>query len=88
VVLKTLKVRLGFASSFVANSKCIRNSYSETFRTRSLGTRSLGRKPVSKMGLREADCEVGKWIELAQDPVQRRALVLEVLNLYVQLPKR
>jgi hypothetical protein len=36
---------------------------------------------VSKMDLREISCEDGRWMELAQDRVQWRALVLEVLRL-------
>jgi hypothetical protein len=38
---------------------------------------------ISKMDLREIRCEDGRWIELAQDRVQWRALVLAVLNLRV-----
>jgi hypothetical protein len=33
------------------------------------------------MDLREIGCEDGRWMELAQDRVQWRALVLAVLNL-------
>jgi hypothetical protein len=32
-------------------------------------------------------CEDGRWMELAQDRVQWRALVLAVLNLHVLLPE-
>jgi hypothetical protein len=39
------------------------------------------------MGLREIGCENGRWIELAQDRVQRQALVLAVLKLGVLLPE-
>jgi hypothetical protein len=35
--------------------------------------------------LRERDCEDGRWMELAQDRVQRRALVLAVLSLWIDL---
>jgi hypothetical protein len=41
---------------------------------------------VSKMDLSEIGCEVGRWMELAQDRVQWQALVLAVLNLLVLLP--
>jgi hypothetical protein len=37
------------------------------------------------MDLREMGCEDGRWMELAQDRVQWRALVLAVLNLRVLL---
>jgi hypothetical protein len=37
------------------------------------------------MDLRETGCEDGKWLELVQDRVQWRALVLAVLNLRVLL---
>ena len=39
------------------------------------------------MDLREMGCEDGRWMELAQDLVQRQALVLAVLNLLVLLPE-
>jgi hypothetical protein len=39
------------------------------------------------MDLREIGCGDGRWIELAQDRVQWRALVLAVLNLRVLLPE-
>jgi hypothetical protein len=39
------------------------------------------------MGLREISYEDGRWMELAQDRVQWRALVLAVLNLRVLLPE-
>jgi hypothetical protein len=42
---------------------------------------------ISEMDLKETGCENGKWIELAQDRVQWRALVLAVLNLRVLLPE-
>jgi hypothetical protein len=42
---------------------------------------------IIKMDLREIGCEDGRWMELAQDPVQWRALVLAVLNLRVLLPE-
>jgi len=32
------------------------------------------------MGVKEIDCEDGRWIGLGQDCVQRWALVLAVLN--------
>jgi hypothetical protein len=38
------------------------------------------------VGLRKTGCEDGRWMELAQDRVQWRALVLAVLNLLVLLP--
>jgi hypothetical protein len=38
------------------------------------------------MNVRETGCEDGRWIELAQDRVQWRALVLMVLNFRVLLP--
>jgi uncharacterized integral membrane protein len=39
------------------------------------------------MDLRETGCEDGRWMELAQNRVQWRALVLAVLNLRVLLPE-
>jgi hypothetical protein len=42
---------------------------------------------ISKMDLREMGCEDGRWMELAQDRVQWRALMLAVLNLRVLLPE-
>ena len=39
------------------------------------------------MDLMEIVCVDGKWMELAQDPVQWQALVLAVLNLLVLLPE-
>jgi hypothetical protein len=42
---------------------------------------------ISKMDLREMGCEDGRWMKLAQDRVQWRALALAVLNLRVLLPK-
>jgi hypothetical protein len=39
------------------------------------------------MDLREMGCEDGRWMELAQDRVQWRALLLAVLNLRVLLPE-
>jgi hypothetical protein len=39
------------------------------------------------MDLREIGCEDGRWMELAQDRVQWRALVLAVLKLLVLLPE-
>jgi hypothetical protein len=41
---------------------------------------------VGKMDLREIGCEDRRWMELAQDRVQWRALALEMLNLRVLLP--
>jgi hypothetical protein len=38
------------------------------------------------MDLMETGFEDGRWMELAQDRVQWRALVLAVLNLQVLLP--
>jgi hypothetical protein len=56
-----------------------------------LGNRPLGRKRRKEdninMYLRKAGCEDGKWVELAQDHVQWRALVLAVLKLRVLLPE-
>jgi hypothetical protein len=40
------------------------------------------------MDLTETGCEDGRWMELAEDRVQWRALVLAVLNLRVLLPER
>jgi hypothetical protein len=40
------------------------------------------------MDVREIGCEDGRWMELAQDRVQWRALVLAVLNLRVLLPEK
>jgi hypothetical protein len=42
---------------------------------------------VSTMDLSEIGYEEEKWMELAQDRVQWRALVLAVLNLLVLLPE-
>jgi hypothetical protein len=42
---------------------------------------------VSKMDLRERDCKDGGWMELAQDRVQWRALILAVLNFRILLPE-
>jgi hypothetical protein len=39
------------------------------------------REIISKMDLRETGCKDGRWMELAQDRVQWRALVSVVLNL-------
>jgi hypothetical protein len=39
------------------------------------------------MDLRETGCEDGRWMELSQDCVQWRALVLAVLDLRVLLPE-
>jgi hypothetical protein len=39
------------------------------------------------MVLRELGCEDGRWMELAQDRVHWRALVLPVLNVRVLLPE-
>jgi hypothetical protein len=41
---------------------------------------------IINVDLREICCEDGRWMELAQDPVQWQALVLAVLNLRVLLP--
>jgi hypothetical protein len=38
------------------------------------------------LDVRAVDCD-GKWMDLAQDCVQRRALILAVLKLRVFLPK-
>jgi len=43
---------------------------------------SATRELISKLNLREIDCEDGKWMELAQDRVQWQALVLAVLNIH------
>jgi len=45
------------------------------------------RQLISKMDLLEIVCEVGKWMEPAQDRVQWQVLVLAVLNLLVLLPE-
>jgi hypothetical protein len=42
---------------------------------------------MSKMDFTDMGCEDGNWMELAQDRVQWRALVLAVLNLWVLLPQ-
>jgi hypothetical protein len=42
---------------------------------------------ISEVDLRETGCEDGRLMELAQDRVQWRALVLAVLNLRVLLPE-
>jgi hypothetical protein len=39
------------------------------------------------MGLREIGCEDGRWMELAEDRVHWRDLVLAVLTLWVLLPE-
>jgi hypothetical protein len=39
------------------------------------------------MDLTEMGCKDGRWMELAQDRVQWRALVFVVLNLRVLLPE-
>jgi hypothetical protein len=59
----------------------------------SFGVSSVGpsgsatRELVSNMELREMGCEDGRWMDLAQDRVQWRPLVLAVLNLRVLLPE-
>jgi hypothetical protein len=47
---------------------------------------SVSGTTVSNMDLKEVCCENGRWIEVAQDNVQWRALVLAMLNLRVLLP--
>jgi hypothetical protein len=47
---------------------------------------SATRELISKMELRETGCEDGRWMDLAQDRVKWRALVVAVLNLRVLLP--
>jgi len=42
---------------------------------------------VSKMDLREIGCEDGRWVDLAQDRVQWRTLVLAMLNRRVLQPQ-
>jgi hypothetical protein len=42
---------------------------------------------ISEMALRQIVCEDGRWMELAQDHVQRWALILVVLNRLVLLPE-
>jgi hypothetical protein len=42
---------------------------------------------ISEMDLRETSREDGRWVELAEDRVQWRALVLAALNLRVLLPE-
>jgi hypothetical protein len=44
-------------------------------------------KLVCNMDLREIGFEDGRWMELAQDRVQWRALILAVLELGVPLPE-
>jgi len=46
----------------------------------------MGCKFKLKVDRREIRGEVGRWMELAQDRVQWRALALVVLNLRVLLP--
>jgi hypothetical protein len=46
---------------------------------------SATRELISKMDLREMGYEDGRWMELAQNRVQWRALILAVLNLRVLL---
>jgi hypothetical protein len=41
---------------------------------------------VSKMDLRKTGCEDGRWMELAQDRVQWRALIEIGVNLQILLP--
>jgi hypothetical protein len=58
---------------------------------KSLGKYLLGRRRRRyedniKKYLRDIGYEDGRWMELAQDRVQRRTLVLTVLNLGVLLP--
>jgi hypothetical protein len=66
------------------------NAYSillgKSLRNISLGKPKTRWESNIKMDLREIGCEDGRWIELAQDRVQWRALVLAVLNLGVLLP--
>jgi hypothetical protein len=48
---------------------------------------TLGRREDNiKMDLMEISCVTGKWMNLAQDRVQWRVLVLVVLNLQTLLP--
>jgi hypothetical protein len=49
------------------------------------GSRMIREDNIS-IDLREVGCEDGRWMELAQDCVQWRALVLAVLNLWILLP--
>jgi len=44
-------------------------------------------KGTTYWNVRETSCEVVRWMELAQDRVQWRVLVLAVLNLWVLLPQ-
>jgi hypothetical protein len=46
-----------------------------------------GNSLSSKMDLREAGYEDGRWMELAQDRVQWQALMLVVLHLQILLPE-
>jgi hypothetical protein len=48
---------------------------------------SAARQLISNVDLRELGCEDVRWMELAQDCVQWRALVLGVLNLRVLMPE-
>jgi hypothetical protein len=48
---------------------------------------SATRELISKMGPTEIGSEDGRWMKLAQNCVQRRALALAVLNLRVLLPE-
>jgi hypothetical protein len=58
----------------------------KNLRTLPLG-KLRGRAENIKMDLRETGCEDVSWMELAEDRVQWRALVLVVLNLGVLLPE-
>jgi hypothetical protein len=42
---------------------------------------------ISRMDLRKMGCEEGRWMELAQDHVQWRALVLPVSNVRILPPE-
>ena len=55
-----------------------------------VGKRPLGRPRRTwedniKMDLREVGCDLGEWIDLAEDRDQRRAYIRVVMNLRVQL---
>jgi DNA polymerase III delta prime subunit len=61
-----------------------------------LGRKPLGNRPLEwqrrraedniKMDLREIGCEDGRWLEVAEERIQWRALVLRMLELRVLLP--
>jgi hypothetical protein len=55
--------------------------------TRKLGIPRRRWEDKIRIGLQKISCDDGRWMELAQDHVQWRDLVLAVLNLRVLLPE-